>query len=155
MFCLFLFFLKTYLFIWLHQLLVLARGIFSGGMRTVSWGMWDLVPRPGSKLGPPAPGAQNLSQWTTREVPNNYFKRWNCSCGNSVAYHTHTHTSHTFVRTKIHISSASQLGIVLFPTTFLSSRTFGNMWGQLFGCSSDWGCDNWHLVLMGHGCYVF
>ena len=20
--------------------------------------------------------------------------------------------------------------------------------GQLFGYSSDWGCDNWHLVLM-------
>ena len=56
--------------------------------------------------------------------------------------HTHTHTSHTFVRTIIHISSASQLGIVLFPTAFLYSRTFGNMWGQLFGYCSDWGCDS-------------
>ena len=120
--------------------------IFIATCGILSCGMQDLV----LELG-----EWNLSQWTTREVPNNYFKRWNCSCGNSVAYHTHTHTSHTFVRTIIHISSASQLGIVLFPTTFLSSRTFGNMWGQLFGCSSDWGCDNWHLVLMGHGCYVF
>ena len=31
--------------------------------------MWDLVPRPGIKPGPPALGAWSLSHWTTRAVP--------------------------------------------------------------------------------------
>ena len=31
--------------------------------------MWDLVPWPGVKPGPPALGAQSLTHWTTREVP--------------------------------------------------------------------------------------
>ena len=35
--------------------------------------MWDLVPQPGIKPGPPALGAESLSHWTTREVPANYF----------------------------------------------------------------------------------
>ena len=37
----------------------------------LSWGMWNLVPQPGIKPGPPALGAQSyLSHWTTREVPD-------------------------------------------------------------------------------------
>ena len=36
-------FLKK-IFIWLCQVLVAACGIFSCGMRTLSCGMWDLVP---------------------------------------------------------------------------------------------------------------
>ena len=36
----------------------------------LSWGMWDLVPQPGIKPGPPALGAQSLSHWTTTEVPD-------------------------------------------------------------------------------------
>ena len=35
----------------------------------LTWGMWDLVPWPGIKPGPPALGAQGLKHWTTREVP--------------------------------------------------------------------------------------
>ena len=31
--------------------------------------MWDKVPWPGMETGPPALGVQNLSCWTTREVP--------------------------------------------------------------------------------------
>ena len=48
-------FLKTtfvYLFV-----LVVAHSIFS-------WDMWDLVPWPGIKPGPPAMGVQCLSHWT-------------------------------------------------------------------------------------------
>ena len=36
-----------------------------------SCGMWDLVPWPGIKPGPPALGAQSLTHWTTREVTPN------------------------------------------------------------------------------------
>ena len=43
----------------------MARGIFN-----LDCGMWDLVPCPGIKPRPPALGAQNLSQWTTRQVPS-------------------------------------------------------------------------------------
>ena len=37
--------------------------------RLLSCSMWDLVPRPGIKPGPPALGAWSLNHWTTREVP--------------------------------------------------------------------------------------
>ena len=47
----------------------MACGIFSCGMRTLSCGMWDLVPWPEIEPGPPALGAWSLSHWTTREVP--------------------------------------------------------------------------------------
>ena len=36
---------------------------------SLSWGMQDLVPRPGIESGLPALGAQSLNYWTTREVP--------------------------------------------------------------------------------------
>ena len=35
----------------------------------LSCSMWDLAPWPGIEPGPPALGAQSLSHWTTREVP--------------------------------------------------------------------------------------
>ena len=35
---------KKYLFIWLHSILVAAHGIFRCSMRTLSCGLWDLVP---------------------------------------------------------------------------------------------------------------
>ena len=35
----------------------------------LSCSMWDLVPWPGMEPKPPALGAQSLSYWTTREVP--------------------------------------------------------------------------------------
>ena len=38
----------------------------------LSFGMWDLVPWPGIEPMAPAPGAQSLSHWTTREVPGFY-----------------------------------------------------------------------------------
>ena len=40
----------------------------SWGMRTLSCGMWDLVPWPGIEPRHPALGAWSLSHWTTREV---------------------------------------------------------------------------------------
>ena len=43
--------------------------LFTWNMYTLSWGMCDLVPWPGIKPMPPAPGAQSLSHWATREVP--------------------------------------------------------------------------------------
>ena len=62
---------KKYLFIWLHQVLVVACRIFDlcCGMQDHSWDMWDLVPWPEIQPGPPTLGAQNLSHWTIREVP--------------------------------------------------------------------------------------
>ena len=39
--------------------------------------MWDLVPRPGIKPGPPALRMQSLSYWTTREVPQ-VSEWWGC-----------------------------------------------------------------------------
>ena len=39
----------------------------------LSYDMWDLVPWPGIKPGPPALGAHNLSPWTTGEVPGVSF----------------------------------------------------------------------------------
>ena len=58
----------NYLFIWLCWVLVAA-------CRTFSCSMWDLVPWPGIKLGPPALGAQSLSHWTTREVSTSTILR--------------------------------------------------------------------------------
>ena len=56
------FFFLFKIFIWLLQVLVAECGIFSCST-------WDLVPWPGIEPGPPALGAQSLSHWTTREIP--------------------------------------------------------------------------------------
>ena len=63
-------------FICLPWVLVVACGIFhcdlggfGCGMWALSWGMWDLVPWSGMEPGPLALGAQSLSHWTTRGVP--------------------------------------------------------------------------------------
>ena len=39
----------------------------------LSYDMWDLVPRPGIKPGPPALGAHNLNHWTAGEIPGLTF----------------------------------------------------------------------------------
>ena len=57
------------LFIWLHQALIVTCGIFSCSMRTLSCGLWDLIPWPGIQPRFPALGTQSLSHWTTKEVP--------------------------------------------------------------------------------------
>ena len=62
------YFFKRNLFIWLCWVLVVARGIFSCGLQTLSCLRWDLVPWPGSEPRPPALAAQSLSHWSTREV---------------------------------------------------------------------------------------
>ena len=54
--------------------------LFSCGMRTLSWGMWDLVPWPRLEPGPPALGAQSLSHWTTREVLSLFILVCVCVC---------------------------------------------------------------------------
>ena len=46
----------------------MACGLLSCDMRTLSCGLWDLVPRPGIEPRPPALGARSLTHWTTREV---------------------------------------------------------------------------------------
>ena len=78
------FFLKNiYSFIWLCWVLVAAlgifvavckifvaaRGIFSCGMQILSCSMWDLVPWPGIKPGPPALRVRSLIHCATRQVP--------------------------------------------------------------------------------------
>ena len=58
-------FLISYLFIWLHRVLVAARRIFDLRCR-----IWGLFPRPGIKPSPPALEVQSLGPWTTGEVPS-------------------------------------------------------------------------------------
>ena len=43
--------------------------IYLFGCLGLSWGIWDLVPWPRTKPGPPVLGVQRLSCYTTREVP--------------------------------------------------------------------------------------
>ena len=57
-----LFFFLICLFIWLHQVLTVVRGFFSGSMQ-------GLVPWPGIKPEASALGAWSLSHWTIREIP--------------------------------------------------------------------------------------
>ena len=86
---LFFFNVYFYLFIWLHQVFVVARRIFN--LRCDMWDffsfllffflvmtcelsyrLWDLVPWPGMagmELGPPELGAQSPSHWTTMRSP--------------------------------------------------------------------------------------
>ena len=59
----------SFLFIWLHWVLVVALGIFNLRCRIFGCGMWDLVPDQGSNSAPPALGAWSLSYCTTKEVP--------------------------------------------------------------------------------------
>ena len=64
-----------FFFIWLHQVSVEARGIFSCSMQDllvvhVNSQLWRLVgPTSLIETGPPALGAWSLNCWTTREVP--------------------------------------------------------------------------------------
>ena len=53
-------------FIWLHWVSTVACRIFSCDT-------WALVPWLGIEPWPPALGAQSLSHWTTREVPQHHF----------------------------------------------------------------------------------
>ena len=62
---------------------VVACGIFSGVMRTLSRGAWDLVPWPGIEPRPPALGARSLIHCATREVPR-LFICGSYSCVSSV-----------------------------------------------------------------------
>ena len=41
-------------------------------MRTLSCGMWDLVPWPKTEPGPPTLGIWSLSHWTTRKVQKSH-----------------------------------------------------------------------------------
>ena len=58
-------FLKC-LFIWLYRVLVAVHG----------YDMWDLIPWPGIKPGPPALGVWCLSHCTTGEVPSATSLTW-------------------------------------------------------------------------------
>ena len=51
-----------HIYIWLYLVLVVACGIFSCSMQ-------DLLPWPWIEPKAPDLGAQNLSHWTTKEVP--------------------------------------------------------------------------------------
>ena len=91
-----------YVFIWLHQIFVEAGKIFTCGMWTLSWGVWDLVPWP--EFEPVGPGRSG-------EV-RDYSGVWEgsrCPLMKAMAPpHKHTllsqtHTSHTCTQTS-HIS---------------------------------------------------
>lgn len=63
------FFFQIFLFIYL-AVSSLSCGMqgFSISMWALSYGIWNLLPQPGTKPGSPALGAQSFSHWTTREV---------------------------------------------------------------------------------------
>ena len=67
----FFFFFLIFIYLFrLRQVLVAARGIFITACGIlVAACMWDLVPWPGIKPGPPALGAWSLTHWTSREAP--------------------------------------------------------------------------------------
>ena len=67
------YFLKKYLFIWLHWVLVAVLEIFNLCCGVFSCDMWDLVLWSGIKPGPPALRVQSLSHWATWEVPLKLF----------------------------------------------------------------------------------
>ena len=76
-----LFFFNVYLFgcaacqLW-HMgsaVFLAACSIFSWGLQTLSYSMWDLGPWPGIEPGPSELGVWNLSHWTTRQVPKGKF----------------------------------------------------------------------------------
>ena len=56
----------------IQDLLVVAGRVFNCGTRTLSCGVWALVPWPGIKSGSPALGAWSLSPWDTSEVPGRF-----------------------------------------------------------------------------------
>ena len=61
---------NVYLSIWLHLVLVAACGLLSCGMWTQLWHVGSSsLTKDHVKPGPPAPGVQRLSHWTTKEVP--------------------------------------------------------------------------------------
>ena len=67
---------KKYVFIWLPQVLVTARGISNlcCGIWTLRCSVWDLVPWSGIKPGPPTLGVWSLSHWTRRSPCQGHFK---------------------------------------------------------------------------------
>ena len=50
--------------------LTVACGIFSCSIGTLSWGMWDLVPWPGTKPRTPVLWVQSLSHWSPEKSPS-------------------------------------------------------------------------------------
>ena len=58
-----------YLFIWLHWVSVVA-------CRIIHCGMWDLIPRPGIKLGPPALGVWSLTGSLGRSLLFFFIAEW-------------------------------------------------------------------------------
>ena len=61
-------FFNMYVCICLCQVLVAACGVLSWGLQTLSYGMWDPIPKPGIKPSSLALGVLRFSHWTTREV---------------------------------------------------------------------------------------
>ena len=54
---------------WVHQVLMAARGIFSGGIKLLSYGVGALASWPRTESRPPSSGAWGLSHWATGQVP--------------------------------------------------------------------------------------
>ena len=77
-----------YLFIWLRWVSVLAHGIFNlhCGMQTLSCGMWELVPQPGTEPRSLALGAWSLTHWTTREALHSILSSYDILALNFFSY---------------------------------------------------------------------
>ena len=72
----------VYIYIWLHQILVVAQGssFFVVVCRIFSCGMWDLVPWPRIKPRPPALGAQILTTGQPGKSPEDVSLYGNILC---------------------------------------------------------------------------
>ena len=71
-----------YSLIWQNRVFVVACGILSCRVWALWCSLWDPVPWPGAGPRPPAFGAQSLSHWTTREIPEwcRFGKEPACQC---------------------------------------------------------------------------
>ena len=68
---------NMYVCICLCQVLVAACGVFNWGLQTLSYGMWDPIPKPGINPSSLALGVLRFSHWTTREVVPLSFQKQN------------------------------------------------------------------------------
>ena len=103
------------LFIWLHGVFVLTRGIFNCSMQTLRWSIWALVSWLGMEPGAPALGMWSPSPWTQRSPFPVYF-----ILNSDIAYFPNAPVSALVLRS---VCLDSRCGSQSFLLCFLSPET--------------------------------
>ena len=87
---------KNFFFICLGQVLVAIHEMFFAACRIFSCDMQGLLPWPGIEPGPPALGAQSLSQWTTKFTSPDFLqRRWGARPRGPPSHHWFLFLSHS------------------------------------------------------------